>query len=342
MNPKSKRIDALISLGVHLGDFKNNHSNYSNLQDSIEKAIVNNAWFNQENIESTFRSWSKALNENQVKKWVSKYNFKDVKKPKTVALILAGNIPMVGFHDIVSVWVSGNNADIKCASKDKFLIPYMTDFLEKETGISAFKFTDQHFTDFDAVIATGSNNSARYFNHYFGKYPNIIRKNRNGIAILNGQETKSQMEGLATDIIQYYGLGCRNVSKVYIPNDYNINFIFGGLYRYSKVIENAKYANNYDYNKAVFLMSDYTFLENGFFIIREDKGFSAPIACLHYEYYSNEIELEEHLNENRESIQCIISNMPIKRKIDFGSSQQPSLWDYADELDTLSFLNNLH
>ena len=189
---------------------------------------------------------------------------------------------------------------------------------------------------------TGSNNSARYFNHYFGKYPNIIRKNRNGIAILNGQETKSQMEGLATDIIQYYGLGCRNVSKVYIPNDYNINFIFGGLYRYSKVIENAKYANNYDYNKAVFLMSDYTFLENGFFIIREDKGFSAPIACLHYEYYSSEIELEEHLNENRESIQCIISNMPIKRKIDFGSSQQPSLWDYADEIDTLSFLNNLH
>ena len=305
MNPKSKRIDALISLGVHLGDFKINHSNYSNLQDSIEKAIVNNAWFNQENIESTFRSWSKALNENQVKKWVSKYNFKDVKKPKIVALILAGNIPMVGFHDIVSVWVSGNNADIKCASKDKFLIPYMTDFLEKETGISAFKYKDQHFTDFDAVIATGSNNSARYFNHYFG-------------------------------------LGCRNVSKVYIPNDYNINFIFGGLYRYSKVIENAKYANNYDYNKAVFLMSDYTFLENGFFIIREDKGFSAPIACLHYEYYSSEIELEEHLNENRESIQCIISNMPIKRKIDFGSSQQPSLWDYADELDTLSFLNNLH
>ena len=342
MNLKSKRIDALISLGVHLGGFKKNHSNYSNLQDSVEKATVINKWFTQENIESVFSSWSKALDKNQIKKWLNKYNFKDVQKPKTIALILAGNIPMVGFHDIISVWVSGNNAQIKCASKDEFLLPYMTNFLEKKTGIIAFKYTEQPFTGFDAVIATGSNNSARYFNHYFGKYPNIIRKNRNGVAVLNGKETKNQMESLGGDILQYYGLGCRNISKVYIPHGYNINYIFGGLYLYSKVIENAKYANNYDYNKAVFLMSDYVFLENGFFIIREDKGFSAPIACLHYEYYSSELELEVHLKENRESIQCITSNMPFEEKIDFGSTQQPSLWDYADAIDTLLFLNNLN
>ncbi len=342
MNANSNRIKALINLGLHLSKFDKNDTEYIELQKSIEKAKANNGWFTQKNIENVFSSWASILNTNQIQEWLSKYNFKNIKRPKNIALILAGNIPMVGFHDIISVWVSGHNAQIKCASKDEFLLPYFTRFLEKDAGVSAFIYNDRLFSGFDAVIATGSNNSARYFNHYFEKYPNIIRKNRNGIAVLNGKETKDELEDLGKDILQYFGLGCRSVSKVYLPKKYNLNSIFGGLYPYSKVIENTKYANNYDYNKAVFLMDESVFLENGFFIIKEGIEFSAPIACLHYEYYSSELELEDQLKQNREAIQCIVSNMPLEGKIDFGSSQKPELFDYADGVDTLLFLNDLN
>ena len=342
MNVNSKRVKALFKLGLHLKKFTKENSEYSDLQKSVEKAKTHNRWFTQKNIEEVFSSWGSILNPNHIEKWLEKYNLKHIEKPKTIALILAGNIPMVGFHDIICVWISGHNAQIKCASKDESLLPYVTGFLENETGDSAFVYTNHPFTFFDAVIATGSNNSARYFNHYFGKYPHIIRKNRNGVAVLNGGESKDQLENLGNDILQYFGLGCRNVSKVYLPNKYNLNSIFGGLYPHSKVIENAKYANNYDYNKAVFLMSEYVFLENGFFMIRQSKEFSAPIACLHYEYYSNKQDLKKHLKENREAIQCVVSNMQLEGEIDFGNAQKPNLWDYADGIDTLLFINNLN
>ena len=341
MNKNSKRTNALIKLGLHLEGFDAQSPKYTALQECVSRAKINNGWFTQTHIETVFISWAKILKEIHLKKWLVAYHFKNITQPKTIALILAGNIPMVGFHDLICVWISGHDALIKCASKDEALLPYMAQFLEKEAGENAFTFTDQPFSNFDAVIATGSNNSARYFEHYFSNYPHIIRKNRNGIAVLDGKEKKEELEGLGKDILLYFGLGCRNVAKVYLPKDYDLNAIFGGLYPFAQVIEHAKYANNYDYNKAVFLMSEHTFLENGFFMIKEDPAFSAPIACLHYEYYQNEMELKAHLNENKESIQCIVSNLDIEGALCFGSAQQPALWDYADGVDTIAFLSGL-
>ena len=341
MNSNSKRISALINLGDYLRRFNKNDPIYTDLQNCVKKAITINGWFTQENIEKAFSNWAMVLEISKIEKWINSYKLREIDKQRNIALILAGNIPMVGFHDIICVWVSGNNAQIKCSSKDKTLLPFMTQFLEKEAGIFAFNYLDQPFENFDAIIATGSNNSARYFKYYFGKYPHIIRKNRNGVAVLNGKETKKELESLGNDILQYFGLGCRNVSKIFVPMNYDINFIFGGLYSHSKVIENVKYANNYDYYKAIYLMSEYNFLENGFFMIKEDKEFSAPISCLYIEYYSNELELKENLENNKESIQCIVSNIQIEGKINFGSSQKPELWNYADDIDTLLFLNNL-
>ena len=341
MNAISNRVEALIKLGIHLKGFDPNDPNYSDLQSHLVRAKNLNSWFTHKNIEITFESWATALNEANIKKWLLAYELKKPNQPKNIALILAGNIPMVGFHDLLSVWVCGHKGLIKCASKDEVLLPYMTNFLEHHANEQAFSYKDQPLKRFDAVIATGSNNAARYFEHYFGNYPHIIRKNRNGIAVLNGLESKSDLEALGDDILQYFGLGCRNVSKVYIPENYDLNALFGGVYSYAKIIEHPKYANNYDYNKAVFLMSEHEFLENGFFMLKQDPTFSAQIACLHYEYYKKEEDLKSHLNVNKDAIQCIVSQMKLPGAIDFGTAQKPALWDYADGVDTIAFLNQL-
>jgi len=227
MNAISNRVEALIKLGIHLKGFDPNDPNYSDLQSHLVRAKNLNSWFTHKNIEITFESWATALNEANIKKWLSDYELKKSNEPKNIALILAGNIPMVGFHDLLSVWVCGHKGLIKCASKDEVLLPYMTNFLEHHANEQAFGYEDQSLKGFDAVIATGSNNAARYFEHYFGTYPHIIRKNRNGIAVLNGSESKSDLEALGDDILQYFGLGCRNVSKVYIPENYDLNALFG-------------------------------------------------------------------------------------------------------------------
>jgi hypothetical protein len=341
MNVNSKRIRALIKLGDHLRRFDTNHENYSKLHFVIQKAMIYNRWFTELSVEETIKTWGITLSEKEIEKWLSNYSITKKNNPKTIALILAGNLPMVGFHDLICVLMSGHNALVKCASKDLYLLPYMTQFLEQETGEVNFSYTKEILSDFDAVIATGSNNAARYFDHYFSNYPNIIRKNRNGIAVLSGKETSEEFQLLGKDILQYFGLGCRNVSKLYIPEGFNLDLIFGGLYPFKGVLEHAKYANNYDYNKAVFLMSEFDFLENGFFMLRNEPSFSAPISCVHYEYYKNENALKKHLTENKEAIQCTVSKLDINDSIPFGEAQRPSLRDYADKVDTLLFLESL-
>lgn len=341
MDTNTKRFEALVKLGIHLKAYSAEDSDFSELQNCIEKAKLANGWFTQGSIESVIESWAFALEKSAIENWLNPYTL-PVSNSKKIALILAGNIPMVGFHDLICVWVSGHTAQVKCASKDEFLLPYMTRFLERETGLSSFEYVEEPLAEYDAVIATGSNNAARYFEHYFGHCPNLIRKNRNGIAVLDGKETKQDLEGLGSDILQYFGLGCRNVAKVYLPKDYDLNLLFGGLYPYSEVIHHAKYANNYDYNKAVFLMSEHDFLDNGFFIIKQDSSFSAPVACLHYEYYTDLSELKEHLKTQQDFLQCIVSHLDIAGCIPFGTAQKPSLWDYADQVDTLAFLSDLN
>jgi hypothetical protein len=341
MNLNSKRIEALVKLGNHLLDFNPNDKNYSVLQEQVKSASQSNGWFTQQSIEETFKSWGTTLSREHITTWLKPYLFSNLKKSKKIALILAGNIPMVGFHDIISVWVCEYKALVKCASKDLFLLPYMTDFLTSETGENFITYETGKLTGFDAVIATGSNNAARYFDHYFSSYPHIIRKNRNGIAVIEGNETKDELIALGKDMLQFFGLGCRNVAKIYLPEGYDLNKIFGGVYPYASLMKHAKYANNYDYNKAVFLMSSFDFLENGFFMLKEEKSFSAPIACTHYEYYKNINELSTLLDQQKDLIQCIASHLDIKNSIPFGETQNPALWNYADGVDTINFLLNI-
>ena len=337
----TKRIDALASLGQFLSGFS--FKEEDPFTQVLKKGTAANGWFTRDFLNHAIQTWGDTLTHTNLEKWVSKYQLKEPKTPKTVALILAGNIPLVGLHDLLCVWVSGHHALVKCASKDPYLLPFIADFLEQSVNeaYSRIQFTDEKLEGYDAVIATGSNNSARYFEYYFSKVPHIIRKNRNGIAVLSGNESKEELKALATDLVMYYGLGCRNVSKLFLPEGYDLNQVFEGLYRFSEIIQNSKYANNYDYNRAILLMNNRPFWENGFFILKEDKAYAAPIALAHFEYYIHLEAVKKQIAADSEKIQCVVSHMEIPQTIPFGSTQKPQLWEYADGLDTLAFLTNL-
>lgn len=256
---------------------------------------------------------------------------------------MAGNIPLVGFHDFLSVLISGHHVIVKQSSNDKQLLPYLAKYLEHVAPDfkGRITFTEDKLTDFDAVIATGSNNTARYFEHYFKGKPSIIRKNRNSVAVLTGEETEAELKALSEDIFRYYGLGCRNVSKLFVPKDYSFDGFFKGLYEWHPIINQHKYANNYDYNKAVYLMSEFDLLENGFLMIKEDQSFGSPIATIFYEYFSDFEDLKLKLSDNAENIQCIVSKGVTEDSVAFGQTQHPQLWDYADNVDTIAFLTKI-
>ena len=258
-------------------------------------------------------------------------------------IIMAGNIPLVGFHDFLSVLISGHSVLVKQSSNDKHLLPYLTKYLEhvEPQFKGVIKFTEEKLKNFDAVIATGSNNTARYFEYYFKNKPSIIRNNRNSVAVLTGKETSAELKNLSEDVFRYYGLGCRNVSKLFVPKGYKFDAFFEAIYHWHPIVEKAKYANNYDYNKAVYLMSEFDMLENGFFMIKEDESYASPIATLFFEYYNDLSELKETLEAKKEQIQCIVSNGFIKNEIAFGATQKPQLWDYADDVDSIKFLSSI-
>ena len=256
---------------------------------------------------------------------------------------MAGNIPLVGFHDFLSVLISGHEVIAKLSSNDKHLLPFIAKYLEyvDKSLKGKITFTEEKLTDFDAIIATGSDNTARYFEYYFKDKPNIIRKSRNSAAVLTGDETVEDFESLSEDVFRYFGLGCRSVSKVFVPRDYNFDNFFRGMFNKQELIKNAKYANNYDYNKTVYLMSEFDILENGFVMIKEDESYSSPIATVFYEYYDNTDDLKIKLYEDREKIQCIVANNFLENEIKFGQTQHPQLWDYADGVNTLDFLSKI-
>lgn len=315
-------------------------------RDLVGEAHSYNNWFTPDNIEFALDQWSKALSKESLDSWISKYPKDHFENDgsKTIGLIMAGNLPLVGFHDFLSSLLSGHQVLVKPSSDDSRMIPFIAQVLVaiNEDFAPIVKFADGKMTGFDAVIATGSDNSARYFDYYFSKYPNIIRKNRSSIAILKGEETKEQLEGLAQDIFQYFGLGCRNVSKLYLPRDYNKDQIFEALFPYKDIIDNNKYGNNYDYNRAILLLEQQDFLENGFVILREQERLHAPAAVIHYEYYDSEKELSEKIKELEKEIQCIVgSNIIPESMVDFGQTQKPQLWDYADRVDTIKFLRSV-
>ena len=339
MSGLKNRIKALEKLGYYLSNISKEDSQYDPFFDAIDRAQLQNPWFEKKACILAIQSWGAALKPENIARWESEYQLKENNDPKTIAVIMAGNIPLVGFHDLVSIWISGNKALVKCATKDSILIPFIVDFDPLFQSLTTF--TDKKLEGFDAVIATGSNNAARYFDYYFSKYPHIIRKNKNGIAVLNGAENQDDMKNLGKDMLQYFGLGCRNVSKLYLPKGFDLNMVFGGLFPFANIIQMNKYANNYDYNKAVYLMSEFEFVENGFFMLREEHTISSPIATGHYEFYDALDPLKSHLQEKQEKIQCVVSNADIEGVISFGEAQNPQLWDYADGVDTVEFIKSL-
>lgn len=309
----------------------------------ISRAHEINGWFTKENVLNSFKNWSTILTNKDMNKWLTAYRITDSVEPKKIGIIMAGNIPLVGFHDLLSTLITGNSALIKLSSNDQQFIPLIAGYLSKQNAWfkTAIEFTVENLQGFDAVIATGSNNSARYFEHYFGKYPSIIRKNRNGVAVLTGKESKEELELLGDDIFMYFGLGCRSVSKIFVPRGYNFDNLFDALYKFKDIIKYKKYENNYDYNKAVYLMSLFEILENGFLMLKKDSSYGSPIATLFYEYYDSREMLANKLEADNDSIQCIVSNENVVDFIKFGQSQRPKLWNYADDIDTIEFLLNI-
>ncbi|MEL1240433.1 acyl-CoA reductase [Flavobacterium flavipallidum] len=347
-------IESKKNIFVKLGRFLSQFSEAENKQredvegnaiffDSFANLITlsqsHNGWYTPEQVHYAINSWAEALTDENLDKWLSMYSFDNVKS-KRIALILAGNIPLVGFHDFLCVLITGHDVLVKTSSNDQHLLPFLAKYLihiapELESKIT---FTEGKLENFDAVIATGSNNTARYFEYYFKDKPSIIRKNRNSVAVLNGEETKEQLIALGEDIFRYFGLGCRNVSKLSVPKGYSFNAFFEAMFEYQDVIQYEKYANNYDYNKAVFLMSNFQLLDNGFLTIKEDYSYASPISSVFYEYYENLSDVEKRLLTDTDQIQCIVSNNLIQNSIAFGETQKPKLWDYADNIDTISFL----
>jgi hypothetical protein len=312
---------------------------FEDFENLIQLSQSHNGWYTPENVYFSIQSWATALTEENMDQWLANYNLEN-NQPKNVGLILAGNIPLVGFHDFLSVLISGNSVLIKTSSNDQFLLPFLANYIiaiEPELS-KRITFVEGKLENFDAVIATGSNNTARYFEYYFKDKPSIIRKNRNSVAVLNGKETKEQLIALGEDIFRYFGLGCRNVSKLFVPKGYSFNAFFEAIFEYQDIIHYEKYANNYDYNKAVFLMSNFKLLDNGFLTIKEDTSYASPISSVFYEFYDSIEELQIRLRAESEQIQCIVSNNLVEDSIDFGQSQRPNLWDYADNVDTISFL----
>lgn len=344
------RKSAFIELGKFLSQFTpdnntqkenvlHNDTFYQNFLNLIELSQSHNGWFTKEQVYFSIQSWAEALTKENLDKWLNEYDLENV-QPKTVGLILAGNIPLVGFHDFISVLITGHKALVKTSSNDQQLLPFLAKYLISVAP--RFKdyitFTDGKLEGFDAVIATGSNNTARYFEYYFKDKPSIIRKNRNSVAVITGNESKEELVALGEDVFRYFGLGCRNVSKLFVPKDYDFTSFFEAMYEYKDVIEYEKYANNYDYNKAVFLMSNFKLLDNGFLTIKEDISYASPISSIFYEYYEKPEDIITRLEVDTDKIQCIVSSNPEINGIKFGQTQKPQLWDYADNVDTIAFL----
>ncbi|MGY5846713.1 acyl-CoA reductase [Salegentibacter sp. HM20] len=346
-----ERIADFEILGQFLGQFGvNSNKKQDNLpfnqevfekfDEAINSSIHYNGWFTRENIVFSLQQWHNALKRKNLQSWLQAYDLEN-SGGKKVGIVMAGNIPLVGFHDFISVLLTGHSVLVKLSSQDKLMLPLIAQYLIllNPAYKDKIEFTENQLQDFDAVIATGSDNTARYFEYYFGNKPNIIRKNRNSVAVLSGNESHEDLKALGEDIFRYYGLGCRNVSKLYVPQGYDFDAFFKAIYEWRDIIQQNKYANNYDYNKAVYLMSEFKLLENSFLILKEDQNFASPIGGLFYEFYSDEKELGQKLKDNRDKLQCIVGKD--KNQIPFGKTQQPKLWDYADGVDPIAFLQQL-
>ena len=315
---------------IRFGDFLSNHGE-NRISKIKDKAKAKNPWFTIESIDFALDSWASSLIEKEIKNWLSQYN--KTANAKVVGLIPAGNIPLVGLHDLLSILVSGNKTKIKLSSKDEELMKACISFLDKEYP-GQIEIVES-LKNIEAIIATGSDTSFKYFEHYFGHLPAVFRKNRNSVAVVNGTESKEELHALGKDIFTYFGLGCRNVTHLIVPKDYVFNGFYEAILPYGEIIHHNKYNNNYSYNRAMYLMNKVPFLDNNFLMIQESKTLYSSIGVLNYHFSENEAQTKEYIKNLEDKIQCVVGH----GYIPFGDSQKPKLNDYADNIDTLEFLN---
>jgi hypothetical protein len=326
-----------IMLMARLGDYM--RENGGTWQETKARAYRENQWFIPEFVEkATGNIAGEFLNPSFLQEWAGGYGIPVTQQnPKTVGLVMAGNIPLVGFHDFLCVFISGHSPVIKPSSKDEVLIRHLVDkLLEWEPAVRNLVSFAERLKGCDAYIATGSNNTGRYFDYYFGKYPHIIRKNRTSVAVLDDTETKEELEALSEDIMLYFGLGCRNITKLYVPREYNFIPLLDTLRKYDYFMEFHKYKHNFDYHLALLIMSSKYYMSNDTVILTENNSPFSPVSQVHFEFYSDINDVRAVL-ENNTDIQCVVGH----EHTPFGHSQSPSLSDYADGIDTMLFLSDL-
>ena len=351
-----QRTEAFANLGQFLKQFSTDETEDTNhplnaqfrseFAHLIEHSHIENAWFTPAHVRASIAGICSFLDREKLSKWLQNYAISDENTGIRVAVIMAGNIPMVGFHDMLCVLISGHQFIGKLSSKDNRLLDFIARLLGEiqPEFKSLISFRNERLNgkqDFDAIIATGSNNSARYFEAYFSKYPHIIRRNRNSVALLTGKESKEELHNLGQDVFLYFGLGCRNVSKLYVPENYDVTQILDTWQDYASAVDHNKYTNNHDYQRSLYLMNAVKHYDNGFLLLKEDAATASPIAVLHYEHYRDIEQVKNRLSENRDNIQCIVGQMG-DETIPFGKAQQPELNDYADNVDTMAFLSQLN
>ncbi|MGE0588409.1 MAG: acyl-CoA reductase [Cyclobacteriaceae bacterium] len=330
-----ERIEALSLLGDEIEKIGEDDP-------KLKEAENKNPWFTQENIQLAFKGIHHLLDREKLIQWTNAYSFDQ--PLKVIGVAMAGNIPLVGFHDYLSILISGHKAQIKLSSQDETLLPLLHQKLVSiKPAFEEMVSIQEKLSGFDAAIATGSDNTARYFKYYFGKVPNIIRMNRSSCAVLMGEESEDEFALLGQDVFQYFGLGCRNVSKIYIPEEFDLVPLLRAWEKFIDVADHNKYANNYNYQRSIHLVNQKHFYDNGAILLIEEERLVSPIGVVYYERYSSQDDLKSKLAHHADKIQCIVSAKGwYQGSIAFGKAQTPEPWDYADGVDTLKFLSELH
>lgn len=342
----NKKIDAFVKLGEKIEELLKNKEKSGKLDVILDKAEQQNGFFDRENVLFALKQWAVNLSEESILSYISSINsVNDKNCPKKIFVVAAGNIPLAVFHDFLSVLISNNILVGKLSSKDDILLQFIAEMLKEiDSDFDKRIFWSKQIvsrSNIDGLILTGSDNSARIFNYYFQDIPRIIRKNKTSIAVLNGKETEKELNALADDIFIYYGLGCRNVAKVFVPNDFDVVNLQKAIFKYQNIINNSKYSNNYYYQRTIFLMENVKFTDLGFTILNETENLHSPLSVLNIEKYKDIKETENAIALNKNYLQIIVSNF-IKDAVRLGEAQKPKLTDFADGINTLSFLNEIN
>jgi hypothetical protein len=351
MNSLSERISSLLEVIEKLNTFilkRKSSEDFSPTDDfeikwnaTINQTKLENPWFTERSIMHCLTYWVQHLTKSKLEDWLNNYHLTDLHSNKKVGLILAGNIPMVGFHDVLCVVLTGNFAKIKLSSKDAKLIPQFLNSWKEILPSLNFEFVEK-LENYDAIIATGSENTSTYFEYYFKDVPHIIRKNRTSIAILTGNETNEEIQALADDVFLYFGLGCRNVTQLFVPKGFKVDKLYENFYKYSEYANHFKYSSNYDYHKAIFLLNQEKFWDNNLLLIKESDELFSPLSVLFLNTYDSILDVVTYISKKQEKIQAVVTNSEMfENKIPLGQSQNPELNTYADEVDTVQFLLSL-